>query len=379
MSWYEQIAELGVARVARTLGLQVGGAHGNVNQGISPCPSCGAEKRGSRDRRGPVGIRPDDRGWRCHRCDAHGDPVNLAAWVLLGEYKPTGSRWRELQSSCADAGLCDWPAESTGSFRHRVHQGRRKSPARVCSDSKRIGPTRRATSAPIRPPAAEVQALWEDCRPVTSDSDVAAWLIGRGLEPEICAECDVVRALPARARLPEWAQFGRPWTHSSHRVIIPMYGPGGQLETVHARALSPRDHKGRDKAASPKGAQVAGTIMADRNGLDLLRAASATSTTQTTYTLASARGSATPTILIAEGVPDFLTWTTQYAGDQNGPAVLGIIAGSWNDELAGRIPDGARVLIRTHDDKAGHKYAQRIGTTLRDRCQVFCRTSVETR
>lgn len=359
MSWYEQVSQLGVAKVALALGLQVVGVSGNVNRGISPCPSCGAEKRGRRDRRGPIGIRPDDLGWRCHRCGAHGDPVNLASWVLQGAYKPNGARWRELHSNCADLGLCDSPHEPG----LRVLRGHQGSLSRACSSRKPRPrpPELHAVPEPIRPPEREVRSLWESCISVTRDTDVAGWLVGRGLEPEACAAQDVVRALPSRIEPPDWAVFGRPWNQSGHRVIVPMFGPQGTLETLHARSLRPRDPKGRDKAASPKGAQVAGTIMANEKGLDLLRQPEGRGGHGTDMFKA--------TVLIAEGVPDFLTWATH----TEVYAVFGVIAGSWTSAFAERIPRDVRVLIRTHDDDAGHKYAQQVGETLRDRCNVFCR------
>lgn len=350
--------------MARMLGLQVGAMRGNVNQGISPCPSCGAERRSRRDRRGPIGIRPDDRGWRCHRCDAHGNAVNLAAWVLLGAYKPPDSDWRRLQARCAEAGLCDAPFDPSP---HSPFFSARRSPRR-CEEHWRVS---QRPPAAIRPPVAEVRDLWQACRSVTSDEEVAAWLVARGLEPENCAAWDLVRALPSELSLPGWARFGRPWTQSGHRVIIPMYGPQGALETLHARALAPRDPKGRDKAASPKGAQVAGTIMADRRGLQLLASDDTLAPTLSTYKTHTLVHPAT--LIIAEGVPDFLTWATHYHAEPDAPAVFGIIAGSWSDAIAERIPDGTRVMVRAHDDKAGHKYAQRIADTLRDRCRVFCR------
>lgn len=361
MSWYEQISQHGVAKVALALGLQVVGVSGNVNRGISPCPSCSAEKRGRRDRRGPIGIRPDDRGWRCHRCDAHGDPVNLASWVLQGAYKPNGRRWRELQASCAVLGLCDSPQGP----RLRVLRGFHGSSTRVCSSRKpelRTELEHRAVAQAVRPPEREVRDLWQACTTVTSDTEVTDWLLSRGLEPAACAAQDVVRALPPQISPPRWAVFGRPWTQSGHRVIAPMFGPQGKLETLHARSLRSRDPRGRDKAASPKGAQVAGTIMANRKGLDLLRR-SREGGEKEVYDV---------TVLIAEGVPDFLTWATHGKAD----AVFGVIAGSWTVAFAERIPRNARVLIRTHDDKAGHKYAQQIGETLRERCRVFCRAKI---
>jgi len=98
--------------------------------------------------------------------------------------------------------------------------------------------------------------------------------------------------------------------------------------------------------------------MANKKGLELLR-----------RTNVRATEAFSTTVLITEGVPDFLTWATH----TDAYVTFGIIAGSWIRGFAECIPPDVRVLIRTHDDDAGHKYAQRIGETLRDRCQVFCR------
>jgi hypothetical protein len=98
--------------------------------------------------------------------------------------------------------------------------------------------------------------------------------------------------------------------------------------------------------------------MANKRGLDLLRQTGGCGTE-----------AFNTTVLIAEGVPDFLTWATH----REAFAIFGVIAGSWTSAFAERVPRDVRVLIRTHDDDAGHKYAQQIGETLRDRCQVFCR------
>ncbi|MCG8421346.1 MAG: hypothetical protein MJE77_25795 [Proteobacteria bacterium] len=99
--------------------------------------------------------------------------------------------------------------------------------------------------------------------------------------------------------------------------------------------------------------------MADRNGWELLRS-----------------GTTERNVIIAEGVPDWLVWSlwAERAGPQ-APAVLGVLSGSWTDELAARIPNQTRVLIRTHDDKAGHKYADKIAASLVDRCIVLRRIS----
>ena len=39
--------------------------------------------------------------------------------------------------------------------------------------------------------------------------------------------------------------------------------------------------------------------------------------------------------------------------------------------IARRVPDGARVYIRTHNDKPGNDYAMAIRDSLADRCPLF--------
>jgi hypothetical protein len=88
--------------------------------------------------------------------------------------------------------------------------------------------------------------------------------------------------------------------------------------------------------------------------------------------LAMLAGKARPVaLLVAEGVPDHLTWATRYkASDDSAPAVLGVLSGSWSDELAARVPDGLRVAVRVHRDDAGNHYAARICASLAARCEV---------
>lgn len=78
-SWIDEVKQADVSAVAAALGLQ--STRGNA---VKPCPACNAEQRGSADRRGPVGLRPDGTGWRCFRCDASGDAPELASYKLHG-------------------------------------------------------------------------------------------------------------------------------------------------------------------------------------------------------------------------------------------------------------------------------------------------------
>jgi hypothetical protein len=83
-------------------------------------------------------------------------------------------------------------------------------------------------------------------------------------------------------------------------------------------------------------------------------------------------------LVVTEGVPDFLTWTTLF-GDaaEAAPAVVGMISGSWTKEIAARVSDGTAVYVRQHSDAAGAKYSARIVETLGERCTVSITTIAE--
>ena len=73
-------------------------------------------------------------------------------------------------------------------------------------------------------------------------------------------------------------------------------------------------------------------------------------------------------IVITEGEPDFLTWSSLASDcDAYAPAVMGVVSGSWSLDIANRIPSEATVIIRTHQDEAGERYAEKIYETLAGR------------
>jgi hypothetical protein len=77
-------------------------------------------------------------------------------------------------------------------------------------------------------------------------------------------------------------------------------------------------------------------------------------------------------IVVAEGEPDWLLWALrQRETDEQGPAVIGIESGAWSPQIAARIPTGASVVIRTHHDEPGERYAQQIAASLHGRCRIF--------
>ena len=60
---------------------------------LTPCPHCNATVRGSKDKRGPVGLTPNGQGFMCHRCKASGDTVDLVSYHL------SNKRLRDMSTS----------------------------------------------------------------------------------------------------------------------------------------------------------------------------------------------------------------------------------------------------------------------------------------
>lgn len=357
--WADAVRARGVAEVAAAFGLK-------VVRRTMPCPICKAEKRGSSDPRGAVGLRPDGNGWECFRCHEKGSAIHLAAAIVTGETTPLN--WAPVREKCISMGLAELPQTN-------------QAPRTASHTPARPSPPEKPAEAPRRPPGAEVRDLWERCRPITDDAQVRGWIESRALDAEIVAGLDLCRALPVSGTLPKWARYmGRSWRESSHRVIVPLFGAGGRMESLHARALAPASPK--DKAASPAGdkagpLEVRGLVMANETARYLLTPmAPGVLVVDSMLELARSEN-AWPAyvvrVVVAEGVPDFLTWAAQYAGGdgETVPPVFGVIAGSWTPEIAATIPNGSRVTIRTHHDDAGNKYAAKIRGTLEGRVTLL--------
>ncbi|HEY8947189.1 MAG TPA: hypothetical protein VIM73_23255, partial [Polyangiaceae bacterium] len=72
-------------------------------------------------------------------------------------------------------------------------------------------------------------------------------------------------------------------------------------------------------------------------------------------------------ILVVEGEPDFIARSVVNPEQ----VVIGVVSGGWHRGFAERIPFGAEVIVRTHLDPAGDRYAGDILRDVRDRAQVF--------
>lgn len=275
-------------------------------------------------------------------CSRSWDVHSLAGEVLRIDAR---TRFRELLAEEARLlGRYDVLEELEG-------KGSPRTPARP--------PVREApTPLPERPypPAAEVAALWGAGLATSDDAEAAAYLRGRSIEPAHVDEHELARVIAGDTRLPSWARFqGRTWTATGHRLLLPTFDAAGAMRGVRAVRILEGDSP---KRLPPSGYRAAGLVLADTLARWVLEHGKAPE-------------GGPLRLLIAEGEPDFLTWASRMSADAEGaPAVLGIVAGAWTQGIAARIPDGAHVVVRTHHDEAGRKYAAQIHATLTGRCRL---------
>lgn len=200
------------------------------------------------------------------------------------------------------------------------------------------------------PLQSEIASLWQRSVSVLHHVEVNAWLRDRGLDPWKIAEHDSARALPDDVHLPWWASYkgdadtARTWVELGHTLLFPVYDHEGLMRSLRAGRVVAGESP---KRLPPAGHASKGLVLANKRAQAVLG------------------HGARFDVLIVEGEPDFLTWATAPV------AVFGIGSGSWSAQIARRIPNGTKVVIRTHQDPAGDKYADEIGRTLVRRCRLF--------
>ena len=281
-----------------------------------------------------LSVSADELVAHCHGCKAGGDVFALAA-AVFGLTMPRDMRAAKVRL-----------AELVGVA---VERGGPASP-----------PSPRPVLPPPRPypPRDEVLRLWSASLLVGDDKPAAAWARSRGLNVAALEDGDLCRVIPKGATLPRWASYqGRTWAETGHRLIVRTFDATGQFRGVRAARVVDGD---TPKRLPPAGYRAGGLILADALGRLALEGADRAAWPRRLR------------VVVVEGEPDFLTWASRYSdADEDAPAVLGVLSGSWSPELAARIPDGAELVIRTDLDDAGDRYAEEIASPLRGRCEVF--------
>jgi hypothetical protein len=295
--WIEQ-ARQPIAHVAQQLGYPSRNRH-------YPCPAkC--------DGRTALPVYATDKVWRCARCDAKGDAIDLIAYVLHG------GRWSTLAPDQKST-VRQWFG----------------APAR---SEYRPPPERQVT----RPSPAALEAFWQACGPI--DGGSAAFIRSRGLDPAALAP--FARSVRQGQRSDFWrAGKGRTW-----RLVCPGYviRPDGvhEMANVHARAIT--DPPGEaPKALWCRGLSSSGVVM--WNGVD---------------------PSGACLVLVTEGVTDY--WTACVAGLRS-TCIYSATSGGFVGLANMRTRSGVSVVIAPHAGDiiakgatmgAGDKYEQEIRKAL---------------
>jgi hypothetical protein len=195
-------------------------------------------------------------------------------------------------------------------------------------------PEPRQQAEPEYPKNAE--DLWGQCLPIDSDSEACMVLKKRGIDPERVTKLNLARVLPKCGELPDWAHFGRrSWRETGHRIIVRTWEPGGIMRSVRAWRVTDND---TPKRLPPAGCRSAGLVLADRLGWRVL----------------SGEPAGVRALFIVEGEPDWLAASLAAPG---GFAVIGIGSGWWSAAAAEAARSVRRVIVATHPDMAGDRYA----------------------
>lgn len=193
------------------------------------------------------------------------------------------------------------------------------------------------------PELSEVAQLWKSAIEVDRDSFAVRELQTRRIDFSLVARLDLARVISGQF-LPRWAAHNRvSWVASGHTLAVRQFDASGAPRSV--RVWRTHGDPSTPKRLPPAGRKASGLVCANRAGVAMLS------------------GRVCPlTVIVCEGEPDWLTVATHRTTCDD--VVLGIGSGSWSPEIAARVPTRSRVIIATHNDPAGHKYAVKIRETL---------------
>jgi CHC2-type zinc finger protein len=283
-------------------------------------PSCSVRLEGD----GTIGVN-------CFGCGFAGDALRLIAKVYnlneRTEFKQV------LLAACDIAGLSEIADEINGN-KPRENRPLPAPPQFIPERS--------------YPPASELVRFWTECGSVKDEPASKRVLVERGLDPDEVDRYGLAKAITPNQWLPGWATYqSNTWRFTGHRIVMPVYGSDGVMKSVRAWKV---EGDAPAKRLPPSGYKANGLAMANNRAVAML-----------TQKKGPCR------VLITEGEPDFLTASAKWFW----LPVIGLVSGSWGPEFASKVPLGSEVVIMTHHDTAGDKYADLVTSTLKNRAVVL--------
>ncbi len=267
---------------------------------------------------------------KCHACGFKGDAITLVAVVhgldLAKEFK------RALRLAAELAGQ-DALADEIGDGVPRPDRIHLPEPRQL----------------PEAPWPDRVSEVWGDALPLHTDGEAVDMLTARGIDAARVERLNLARILPNRkpTELPTWARFAerRPWQKTGHRLLVRSFDHCGILMSLRAWRVTDNE---TPKRLPPRGCRSAGLVLADRLGWYALKG--------------QETGQPFPSVLwIVEGEPDWLAASLAVPG---GHGVIGIGSGGWTKETAEKCCSVRIVMIGTHADEAGDRYAEEVTRTV---------------
>lgn len=255
---------------------------------------------------------------KCHACGFKGDAITLVAAVhgldLSKEFK------RALRLAAELAGQ-DALADEIGDGVPRPDRIHLPEPRQL----------------PEAPWPDLVDSVWDSSRQLSTCAPAWDMLMARGIDPRRVEARNLARILPERD-LPKWASFGRrTWNQTGHKLIVRAFDYCGNVKSLRAWRVNDGE---TPKRLPPSGCKSAGLVLADRLGW-----------------LALTDQSAPDVLWVVEGEPDWLAASLAAPG---GHGVLGVGSGSWSDDLAKKLCNLRCVMVATHPDEAGDRYALQV-------------------
>ncbi len=266
---------------------------------------------------------------RCHACGFKGDAITLVGVVhgldLSKEFK------RALRLAAELAGQ-DALADEIGDGVPRPDRIQLPEPRQL----------------PEAPWPDRVTEVWGDALPLHTDGKAIDMLTGRGIDAARVERLNLARILPNRkpSELPTWARYAdkKPWHKTGHRLLVRSFDSCGTLRSLRAWRVIDNE---TPKRLPPRGCRSAGLVLADRLGWHALRP--------------SVFQDAPTVLWIVEGEPDWLAASLAAPG---GHGVVGIGSGGWSEGLAEKARQVRIVMIATHADDAGDRYAAEVTRTV---------------
>jgi CHC2 zinc finger len=305
---------------------------------------------GARDRN--FKVNTDTKGYRCWSQCGQEQEDSAASYVM----RQQGLSFSEAAQALARLAGIKVPSGSRPSRSISAPTPARPRPAPP-----------RAELPRLYPPADEVLQLWHACVRVDEAPRTAAYLRAHNIDPTMVADLDIARALLSTAVPPRWATRyagGPPWPHEGYEMIVPFYDARGVMRSMKARNVVSPDKRRKNRDGEPIGKSFGPYLVRPEGepgytykGL-CFACPTARHMLQTGRPPADWPAGRDPFFEFVEGEKKFtLRASLASDADECVPAVIGMVNGSWTDDLAARFPARSTILTVTDVDSKGATYA----------------------